>query len=139
MESMETSKIQPLTRCLHTCFGGQAVGQSHFKECNHLSETRDTFTTVELPVKDMHTLLKAFESYVRSEVMDGADAIHCDKCYQKRVGTRRSCFDLDTLPKLLIIHLKRFVTDLTSGELIKVQDRLEYPNEWIWHRTRCSH
>ena len=129
MESMETSKIQPLTRCLHTCFGGQAVGQSHFKECNHLSETRDTFTTVELPVKDMHTLLKAFESYVRSEVMDGADAIHCDKCYQKRVGTRRSCFDLDTLPKLLIIHLKRFVTDLTSGELIKVQDRLEFPNE----------
>ena len=129
MATIEESKIQRLTRCLSRCFGGQTIGQSDFRDCGHVSETRDSFTTIEIPVKDMHTLERAFQSYVRSEVMDGADAIHCDMCGQKRVGIRRTCFDINNLPKCLIIHLKRFVTDMVTGDLVKVQDKLEFPNK----------
>ena len=129
MATIDESKIQRLTCCLRRCFGGQTIGQSNFRDCGHVSETRDSFTTIEIPVKDMHTLERAFQSYVRSEVMDGADAIHCDMCGQKRVGIRRTCFDINNLPKCLIIHLKRFVTDMVTGDLVKVQDKLEFPNK----------
>ena len=50
-------------------------------------------------------------------------------CAVKSVGIRRTCFDINKLPKCLIIHLKRFVTDMVTGDLVKVQDKLEFPNK----------
>lgn len=88
----------------------------------------------------------SLEQYVKGELLEGADAYHCDKCNKKVksnyfknlfyynlltyyilqvVTVKRLC--VKKLPPILAIQLKRFEYDFERVCAIKFNDYFEFP------------
>lgn len=61
------------------------------------------------------------------ELLEGADAYHCEKCAKKVVTVKRLC--VKKLPPILAIQLKRFEYDFERVCAIKFNDYFEFPRE----------
>src|SRR3546814_5754562 len=82
---------------------------------------------VELIIRGKETVEESLASYVEGELMDGDNKIMCDTCSQKRTTIRRTV--VETLPNLLILHLKRFDLDFQTFEVVKLNNKPEFPME----------
>jgi ubiquitin carboxyl-terminal hydrolase 9/24 len=70
----------------------------------------------------------SFLQYVKGELLEGADAYHCDKCDKKVITVKRLC--VRKLPPILVIQLKRFEYDYERVCAIKFNDYFEFPR-WL--------
>lgn len=116
-------------RLLHDIFGGQLSHIITCQECQYSSERIEDFLSISLDVKGKHDIFESLQSYIRGEVLDGANKYLCSKCETKTNSIKRCC--IKTLPNVLICHLKRFDFDLELLRKVKVNDRFEYPTELI--------
>jgi ubiquitin carboxyl-terminal hydrolase 2/21 len=64
--------------------------------------------------------------FVEEEVIDGSEKPMCSKCKGRNVFTKR--FTIERLPKILVIHLKRF---LFSPYSYKISTDVSYPIEGL--------
>jgi len=71
-------------------------------------------------------VLVAIEN-ILGELLEGADAYHCEKCAKKVVTVKRLC--VKKLPPVLAIQLKRFEYDFERVCAIKFNDYFEFPRE----------
>ena len=55
------------------------------------------------------------------------DDYNCSACNQKVVIEKRGC--IRSLPNTLIVHLNRIVFDFDTMRNVKLNDKLEFPNE----------
>ncbi|ETO12294.1 ubiquitin hydrolase [Reticulomyxa filosa] len=80
-----------------------------------------------LPVQIQNhtTLEESLQSHVIGEWLQGCNAYSCNKCDAKVPALKRSCFS--TLPRTLMIQLKRFEFDLEILARVKVNRKLEFP------------
>jgi ubiquitin C-terminal hydrolase len=62
--------------------------------------------------------------FVEEEVIDGSEKPTCYKCKSRNAHTKR--ITIEKLPKVLVIHLKRF---LFSPYSYKISTNVEYPIE----------
>eukprot|EP01022_Parablepharisma_sp_SALTPOND_P000811 TRINITY_DN105092_c1_g1_i1.p1 TRINITY_DN105092_c1_g1~~TRINITY_DN105092_c1_g1_i1.p1 ORF type:complete len:1343 (-),score=129.35 TRINITY_DN105092_c1_g1_i1:3311-6964(-) len=73
------------------------------------------------------TLTECFESFVREEQLDSENMWYCKRC-KKDVQAKKQ-MELFKLPKILIVHLKRFKSKIVSVYLTqrKIDDFVNYP------------
>ena len=80
----------------------------------------DDFFAVPCTIKHKKNTEESLVSLVQGEVLDGDNKYHCDKCDAKVAAIKRTC--IQTLPRHLILHLKRIDFDMELLERRKIND-----------------
>ncbi|XP_075236606.1 ubiquitin carboxyl-terminal hydrolase-like faf isoform X2 [Lycorma delicatula] len=105
--------------------GGSYSDQKICKGCPHRYSKEEPFSVISVDIRNHSNLLDSLEQYVKGELLEGADAYHCDKCNNKVVTVKRLC--VKKLPPILAIQLKRFEYDFERVCAIKFNDYFEFP------------
>lgn len=92
---------------INRLFYGQFESTITCKGCNNTSFRYDPYCSleVELP-KNGSTLYDCLDNYCFKELLEGEESYMCEKCKSKQEATKM--LKIWTLPKVLIIQLKRF-------------------------------
>uniref|UniRef100_A0A182W8G5 USP domain-containing protein n=1 Tax=Anopheles minimus TaxID=112268 RepID=A0A182W8G5_9DIPT len=112
---------QLMSATLGGCFSDQKICQ----DCPHRYSKDEPFSVLSVDIRNHSSLTDSLEQYVRGEILEGADAYHCDKCDEKVVTVKRLC--VSKLPPVLAIQLKRFEYDYERVCAIKYNDYFEFP------------
>nr|CCA21216.1 ubiquitinspecific protease putative [Albugo laibachii Nc14] len=124
--SFQSGDSPGLSNPLDTCFGGKLVHQIT-TEHGVTSEREEPFFALSLEVTNQGKLEQSLELYVQEENLSGSNAYFCEQEQQKVNAIKR--VRLQTLPNVLVFHLKRFTFDFNTMEKYKSNDALEFPFE----------
>lgn len=117
-------------------FGGHFLTQKIPKECSKYeankqdcghwqSSRQESFLKIECIIRGKENIYESLSELIQGELMDGENKINCDVCQTKMATVRRTC--IETLPKTLIVHLKRFDLDFQTFETVKLNSKMEFP------------
>ncbi|KAJ8282529.1 hypothetical protein COCON_G00050480 [Conger conger] len=112
---------------LSRVLGGSFADQKICQGCPHRYECEESFTTLNVDIRNHQNLLDSMEQYVKGDLLEGANAYHCEKC-NKKVDTVKRLL-IKNLPPVLAIQLKRFDYDWERECAIKFNDYFEFPRE----------
>lgn len=70
---------QLMSATLGGCFSDQKICQ----DCPHRYSKDEPFSVLSVDIRNHSSLTDSLEQYVRGEILEGADAYHCDKCDEK--------------------------------------------------------
>uniref|UniRef100_A0A671Q4Y2 ubiquitinyl hydrolase 1 n=1 Tax=Sinocyclocheilus anshuiensis TaxID=1608454 RepID=A0A671Q4Y2_9TELE len=112
---------------LSRILGGSFADQKICQGCPHRYECEESFTTLNVDIRNHQNLLDSLEQYVKGDLLEGANAYHCEKC-NKKVDTVKRLL-IKKLPPVLAIQLKRFDYDWERECAIKFNDYFEFPRE----------
>jgi len=112
-------------KLMASVLGGSFADQKICKDCPHRYEREESFTTLNIDIRNHSNLLDSLEQYVKGDLLEGANAYHCEKCNRKVNTVKRLC--IKKLPIILTIQLKRFDYDWERGCAIKFNDYFEFP------------
>lgn len=112
---------------LSRILGGSFADQKICKDCPHRYSREESFTTLNIDIRNHSNLLDSLEQYVKGDLLEGANAYHCEKCNKKVDTVKRLC--IKKLPPILAIQLKRFDYDWERECAIKFNDYFEFPRE----------
>uniref|UniRef100_UPI0035900D99 ubiquitin carboxyl-terminal hydrolase 9X-like n=1 Tax=Myxine glutinosa TaxID=7769 RepID=UPI0035900D99 len=113
---------------LSRVLGGSFADQKICKGCPHRYQREESFTTLNIDIRNHQHLLDSLEQYVKGDLLEGANAYHCEKCNKKVDTVKRLC--IKKLPQVLAIQLKRFDYDWERECAIKFNDYFEFPREF---------
>ncbi|KAM8857951.1 ubiquitin carboxyl-terminal hydrolase 9X isoform 6-T8 [Synchiropus picturatus] len=112
---------------LSKVLGGSFADQKICQGCPHRYECEESFTALNVDIRNHQNLLDSMEQYVKGDLLEGANAYHCEKC-NKKVDTVKRLL-IKKLPPVLAIQLKRFDYDWERECAIKFNDYFEFPRE----------
>lgn len=110
---------------------GSYIGQYHqglvqdVVCCSNCSDKRsrgDTFRDLHLEVRGMRSIEQALAAYIAPEDID---AVECSRCNSR--CSHRKALQLDALPVVLTLQLKRFDLDYTTWQRVKLNDAVRIP------------
>ncbi|XP_053975823.1 ubiquitin carboxyl-terminal hydrolase 1 [Hylaeus volcanicus] len=116
-------------------FEGVSLLQTTCLECEHVTERKETFCDICVPIdidrsNETDEELRSMDSsevykraVVTSELLWGRDKYWCASCLQYNEARRAVCFP--SLPRLLILQLKRFST--AAGSMEKINNHMPTP------------
>ncbi|ORY90438.1 hypothetical protein BCR43DRAFT_528081 [Syncephalastrum racemosum] len=107
---------------LDAIFGGRIISRVRCHACDTISSTYQTCLGLSLDVDTVSTLEKALGNFIAADVVQEYD---CSKC--KETGPANKQLMLHRPPMVLSLHLKRFTFDTASGEMRKVNRRVQFP------------
>ena len=119
---------------IKTLFTGLCENSVICSRCNHVSKTFETFQLLSLsiPIKNKgEDLLKPFtlndclNYYFKKEKLDKDNKINCNFCYLKNQSVKKN--KLWRTPKILIIHIKRFLMNDYGIPTTKLMNNITYP------------
>lgn len=90
-------------------FVGQLKSTLRCSDCNHESVTFEPFWDLSLGIPSRTgevSLTDCLDTFTKEEVLDGDEMPTCERCKTRRKSTKR--YTLYRLPKILVVHLKRF-------------------------------
>jgi len=90
-------------------FVGQLKSTLRCTHCNHESVTFEPFWDLSLGIPARTgdvSLNECFDAFTKEETLDGDEMPTCESCKTRRKSTKR--YSLYRLPKILVVHLKRF-------------------------------
>ncbi|ERE73744.1 putative ubiquitin carboxyl-terminal hydrolase FAF-X isoform 2 [Cricetulus griseus] len=112
---------------LSNVLGGSFADQKICQGCPHKYECEESFTTLNVDIRNHQNLLESLDQYIKGDLLEGANAYHCEKC-DKKVDTVKRLL-IKKLPTVLAIQLKRFDYDWERECAIKFNDYFEFPRE----------
>nr|XP_051683860.1 probable ubiquitin carboxyl-terminal hydrolase FAF-X [Oryctolagus cuniculus] len=112
---------------LSKVLGGSFADQKICQGCPHRYECEESFTTLNVDIRNHQNLLDSLEHYIKGDLLEGANAYRCEKC-DKKVDTVKRLL-IKKLPAVLAIQLKRFDYDWERECAIKFNDYFEFPRE----------
>ena len=120
----EQLKHDPQENMIQYFFGSLHVSQFFGQgTCSHYHERCEPHLCFTLEVRGNNSLEESFEAWTRSEHIDDYS---CDKCNAKTTIRKRTC--VKSLPRVMIVHLKRFEFNFERMEREKVNDFLSFPD-----------
>lgn len=111
-------------------FQGQYLSQLKCLECGKTSTTYNAFSILSLPIPErlnkdkVVTLQQCLDLFTDLELLDDDNKWHCPNC--KRFTRLTKKISVTRLPRVLIIHFKRFHMLLT-GHFNKLETFVKYP------------
>jgi len=90
-------------------FVGQLKSSLVCCHCGHESVTFEPFWDLSLGIPARSgecSLTECFDAFTKEETLDGDEMPSCEACKTRRKSTKR--YTLYRLPKILVVHLKRF-------------------------------
>ncbi|KAL5107250.1 putative ubiquitin carboxyl-terminal hydrolase FAF-Y [Taenia crassiceps] len=123
----EAMRICGMPKAIENVIGGTFEDQKICIDCPHRYQREESFLVISVDIQNRSTLCESLEEYVKSELLEGDDAYHCDHCDKKVAARKRTC--IKRLPHILAVHLKRFSFDWERHIAIKNNDRFSFPFE----------
>lgn len=122
----EYSPLKPL-------FDGLVQNNRTCMCCKSQSRRYEPFLTlpVSVPIKDSKDLTKSFDIYelldhmIREEQLDSENKLNCEMCGLKNQGYTKTL--LWKTPKILVIHIKRFMVNSFGIPTQKITNNVSYP------------
>lgn len=71
---------------MNATLGGSFSDQKICQECPHRYSKEEPFSVFSVDIRNHSSLTESLEQYVKGELLEGADAYHCDKCDKKVCG-----------------------------------------------------
>ncbi|KAH9280250.1 putative ubiquitin carboxyl-terminal hydrolase FAF-X [Echinococcus granulosus] len=123
----EAMKICGMPKAIENVIGGTFEDQKICIDCPHRYQREESFLVISVEIQNRSTLCESLEEYVKSDLLEGDNAYHCDHCDKKVAARKRMC--IKRLPQILAIQLKRFSFDWERHVAIKTNDRFSFPFE----------
>lgn len=95
-----------MTTPIGQIFGGFLRSQIVCLGCNRASNSYESLLSISLEIKSARSLKEALDSFVSPEDMGAEEWYSCDTCKTKQKAVKS--YSIDTPPRVLIIHLKRY-------------------------------
>ncbi|MCJ1380054.1 ubiquitin-specific protease doa4 [Xylographa soralifera] len=107
-------------------FAGQHASRLRCTTCGNTSTTYEAFysISVEIPRSGRGDIHQCLRSYCQEERLSGDEVWKCPYCKREREATKR--ITLTRLPRVLIIHFKRFSASKTESAR-KVHTPIDFP------------
>ena len=107
-------------------FAGQHASLLRCTTCRNTSTTYEAFysISVEIPRGGQGDIRECLRSYCQEEMLSGDEVWKCPHCRCEREATKR--ITLTRLPKVLVIHFKRFSASKTETAR-KIHTPIEFP------------
>lgn len=83
---------QLMAATLGGCFSDQKI----CKECPHRYSKEEPFSVFSVDIRNHSSLTESLEQYVKGELLEGADAYHCDKCNKKVSHSDKQKTEIET-------------------------------------------
>eukprot|EP00755_Sulcionema_specki_P005530 Sspe_Gene.33002::Locus_16150_Transcript_1_1_Confidence_1.000_Length_2446::g.33002::m.33002/K11838/USP7, UBP15; ubiquitin carboxyl-terminal hydrolase 7 len=109
---------------LDSLFRGVMVHVVTARDVDYTSRVEEPFYDVQLNVKGCPTVAHALQQYIDPETLSGDNAYHVPSHGPQTVD-RRTIFT--KLPPVLMLHLKRFQFNMTTGRQSKINDQQHFP------------
>ena len=109
------------------CFEGKFRSTFSCEECNHDSTATETFTTINLQVKNQKYLKDSLFNFFDGEILEGDNKYFCERC-KKKVRAEKK-MTIKELPKCLVFVLNRFEFDYDKMIRNKISTYFEFPKK----------
>lgn len=109
---------------LNELFVGKMKSYIKCINVDYESVRTEDFWDIQLNVKNMKSLKESFENYIEVELMDGENQ-YAAQDFGLQDAKKGVVFE--AFPSVLHLQLKRFEYDFNYDQLIKVNDRYEFP------------
>ncbi|KAL0241245.1 hypothetical protein GEMRC1_006480 [Eukaryota sp. GEM-RC1] len=127
--------LQRLPDSLTHFFQGTAKYVTTCLNCNHSYTSSQSFIDIPIEMSDKNLSLSAIVNDIFvPESMSNDDAIHCSNCNQRGEGER--VFALESLPPVLILHLKRFRYHFEEKTFTKISKKVNIPSMFSLRDTK---
>lgn len=94
------------------------------KNCGNLRKNSEEFFNLSLEVKNQRDIYDGLKKIIKGENISD---YQCEAC-NKRVELEKKV-TIDKLPNFLIIHLQRIIFDFDTMRNLKLNDRVEFPEQ----------
>ncbi|KAF8567800.1 hypothetical protein P879_05885, partial [Paragonimus westermani] len=123
----ESLHLCGMPKAVEQVLGGTFADQKLCIDCPHRYSRNESFTTLNVDIRNHQNLIQSLEQYVKGDRLEGDNAYWCEACDKKVTTLKRMC--IDRLPLVLAIQLKRFDYDWDRGVAIKFNGYFEFPRE----------
>lgn len=104
-------------------FFGQFYSKILCPNCHHFSNNFDPFCIMPLEIKgNCNNIYDCFDEFTKAEILNNDNQWKCDKCNQ--YGNAIKKFSIWKIPKILIVHFKRFKYNMFSS---KINKNIDFP------------
>lgn len=110
-------------------FVGQLKSTLMCTKCEFRSPTYELFWDLAVPIPTKNPSIKlddCIKLFMTEEILDGDNKPVCSNCKEKRRCAKR--YTIEKLPKILVIHLKRFLRARYNN---KINLNVDYPIEGL--------
>ncbi|KAH0475822.1 MAG: hypothetical protein KVP17_001178 [Porospora cf. gigantea B] len=126
-DRLETElKGTPEEGLVEALFEGEFEQVIECTDVEFVSRRKETFSDIQLDVKNIPNLIEALKMYTEIEVLEGENLYHAEFHGPQRA---RKYARFLRFPPVVQFHLKRFTFDPTTLDMVKVYDRFEFPEE----------
>mmetsp|Transcript_2670 Transcript_2670/g.8917 ORF Transcript_2670/g.8917 Transcript_2670/m.8917 type:complete len:1166 (-) Transcript_2670:95-3592(-) len=84
----------------------------------------EVFYDLQIPVKGCKDMYASFDEYVKEETLDGDNQYQSER-FGKQDAKKGVAFK--ALPPVLELHLRRFEYDFSTDQMVKINERFEFP------------
>ncbi|CUS22527.1 LAQU0S05e07382g1_1 [Lachancea quebecensis] len=125
MDRLETRmKGTEVEGALNELFVGKMKSYIRCINVNYESSRVEDFWDIQLNVKNLKGVQESFDNYVEVEIMDGENQ-YAAQDYGLQDAKKGVVFE--SFPSVLHLQLKRFEYDFNYDQLVKINDRYEFP------------
>lgn len=129
MERLETRmKGSEFENALPELFRGRSRTNLACINVDFESNKKEEFWDISLNIRKNKTLDDSFKDYLQSETMEGDNKYDAGPPYGLQDARTRIIFE--TFPPVLHLQLKRFEFDVDRLQMVKLNDRHEFPEEF---------
>jgi len=131
--SVKSSNLQKLPvrvsypNFVENIFGGVLTNETRCLACNSVSCKDETFLDLSLDIEDDVSLIHCFETFCAVETLTGDSKYVCDTCMCLQEAHKK--VTIKKLPKVLMIHLKRFKYQESTQNYVKLNSKVSFPDK----------
>ncbi|EDN02652.1 conserved hypothetical protein [Histoplasma mississippiense (nom. inval.)] len=121
-------KGTPAEKALPSLFVGKTKTYISCIHVDYESSRIEDFWDIQLNVRGNRTLDDSFKDYIQVETLEGENKYDAGEPYKLQDAKKGVIFE--SFPPVLHLHLKRFEYDINRDAMMKINDRLEFPEEF---------
>lgn len=127
MDKLETAmKSTPIEGALNDIFVGKMKSFIKCVDVPYESSRVEDFWDIQLNVKGFKNLQESFQNYIEIEMLNGENKYQAGEEYGYQDAKKGVVFQ--SFPPVLHLQLKRFEYDFMVDDLVKIDDRYEFPD-----------
>ncbi len=127
MNIMKQKSMMDEYSIIKKLFSGMIHNTIKCDYCGNVSHNYDSFLTLQLNINNCNDIYDCLDEYIKEEQIDCKNMIKCDFCGMKNRAHKKT--NLCDMPKILIIHLKRFMVNNYGVVTRKISKLIKYPVE----------
>ncbi|KAL6940342.1 hypothetical protein ACO0QE_004241 [Hanseniaspora vineae] len=110
---------------IKSLFQGEIVNKTKCLNCQNITFRNEPFLEFSVNISKKYKDLQSyFDNYYEKESLCGANKFHCDNCQSLQDAERVA--EIGALPKILVLHEKRYKYSERENSMIKLFDKFQY-------------